>query len=575
MKRTNEKFQEVFLVSKANSALASAANISGSGSFVNIADGQLGVIAATNEQSHLAAGAFLTTTNNPAGAAANTPSDVPAIRIVQGTPSSVDTSGNYGWFNEDPNYVRSGIIRANQVMSFSAAKHALPILSAEMLSGVTNSDIRENAEYSVTVEFRSERNDTTYGSNVENIKSNYLTPDYTAYPVDSRLDDVITQLGSRLNLQSSLNNSPARRGNRLMAAMALNTVNGLGTPIGDVELGDVLVLSRNGNRDITLTVTRAILNTFHEWIDAGLVDATDTIETLDPTTAGNGRSAQATITMTNVGNLATDTFTVNGTAFLEGTAWNRGSTTTTAATALAAAINAANIGIVATSAAAVVTLTAGPTFSGTAGNALTLTYTDGGSVGATISGATFAGGTNTNKDRLIVFGLTRSRAAGYENLAGINTRVDVGFGDSFQLIPTLAKTTISGSFEGYGSGLLLKIAYDKRAFGFTGTEIRAGHSDQLVLAPNYIDENQAYNVFIIDYYDTENTITVTPTYQKRAYILLRATDDAASVDAATGITVTTTDSTAATSLNNVLRPWLAGNPGIKLLGDATSSVYFS
>jgi hypothetical protein len=577
MKRTNEKHQEVFLVSGANSALANAANISGNGSFVNIANGQLGVIAATNEQAHLQAGAFLTATNDPAGTGVNTPAHVPAIRVVQGTPSSADTSANYGWFNEHPNYVRSGIIRAGKVKSFTANSYALPILSAEMLSGVTDAAIQNDSEYSVSVEFRSERNDTTFGANVERIAANFITPDYTANPVDTRLDDVITQLGSKLNLYSVLNTSPARRGNRLLAAIALNTVNGLGTPIGDVELNDDIVISRNGNRDITLRVTRAILNTFHEWIDAGLVAATDTIEVLDPATSGNGRSAQATVTMTNVANLEDDTITVNGTAFVEGTDWARGAAVGNAAANFAAAVNAANIGITAVADAAVVTLTAGPNFSGTAGNALTLTYTDANpaSVGATLSGATFAGGTNSNKNRLIVMGLPRQRAAAYDNVAGTLTRVDVEFGDAFQSIPGLAKAELSGSFEGYGSGTLLKIRYDKRAFGFTGTEIRAGHSDQLVLAPNYIDENQAYNVFTIDYYDDENTLTVVPTYQKRAYILLRAEDDAGAVDAATGITVSTTDAATAASLNGILRPWLAGNQGIELLGEATAATYFS
>lgn len=119
------------------------------------------------------------------------------------------------------------------------------------------------------------------------------------------------------------------------------------------------------------------------------------------------KPAFATITITNFGNLTMitpDTITVDGTVFTAqsgaatpGAGTFQAATSNNAtATSLAAQINAhatASTKVVATVNGAVVTLTAKGNTS--AGNAYTLAYVDNGSVGATLSGATFSGGGNT------------------------------------------------------------------------------------------------------------------------------------------------------------------------------------
>jgi hypothetical protein len=213
MKRSNLKYRESFLVATGNQAMLKTGNISASGNATNIASGQLGVIAATNEQAHLNAGDLLNSTNNPAGSAANTAQNVPAIYITQGTPNSADTSQNVGWFYEHPNFVKSSIIRANTVRSFTAQLYALPVLSSTMFSGWADSNVESIKDYTVYTEFRSRRNDRDYGQNVEMVPVTFQTPDLTTLAPDSKLDYLITNLVYRMNQQSKLWRDTTGRGN--------------------------------------------------------------------------------------------------------------------------------------------------------------------------------------------------------------------------------------------------------------------------------------------------------------------------------------------------------------------------
>ena len=234
---------------------------------------------------------------------------------------------------------------------------------------------------------------------------------------------------------------------------------------------------------------------------------------------------------------------------------------------------------VATATTVVLTAANTTTWSGTAGNAITLVETTDGGGTWSVSGATFSGGVDTNKDVMLFIGLPATRSLGHDGIAETGTRVDVEFGEQFQVIPKPTKTLLTHNFEGYGSGTLLRIQYDRRAFGITGTQQLTGYQDEVILAPNYIDSSTNYSVFIIDHYDTNETLTVRQQFQKRVYILLPATDDASTTDADTGITPSTNASNTVSDLQAILKPWLAtanvGGGAPQLLGDATSSTYFS
>lgn len=603
MKRSNLKYREVFLVATGNQAMLKTGNISASGNATNIASGQLGVIAATNQQAHLNAGDLLTSTNNPAGAAANTAQNVPAIQIVQGTPNSADTSQNVGWFYEDPNFVKSSIIRANTVRSFTYQLYALPVLSSVMFSGWADSNVESIKDYTVYTEFRSRRNDRDYGQNVEQLPVTFETPDLTALAPDSKLDYLITNLVYRINQQSKLWRDTTSRGNRNVVALAINAAGGNGTALGTIALNDTIPFAKTAEDDtLSLTVDRPMLNTLANVIDnTASVTTSSTIEVVDLDTAGNGKLATGTLT-------TTDNFTANdevtvGTVTYKFVASpssaydvDLGGSAAVSLANLEKAVNGTgtagteyaagtlpNTKVTASAAAATITFTAKDdgTNSGTAGNSIVFTEdTDGGGTWSVSGAGTLTGGTDANKDIFIVLGLQSTRSVGHDGIAEVNTRVDVEFGDRFQEVtvkPT--KTILTNSFEGYGTGTQLRVRYDRRAFGFTGTLQQTGYQDEVITAPNYVDASTNYSVAAIDHYDTADTLTVQPQHQKRVYILLPATDDAGTTDADTGITPSTSASNTVSDLEAILKPWLvtaaAGGGAPELLGDATSSTYFS
>lgn len=601
-KRINEKYREVFIVGTGNQTGATTGNISGATAAVNIASGQIGVIAATNDQAHLAAGAFLSATNNPAGAAANTAQDVPAIQIVQGTPNSADTSQLVGWFNEDPSFVRSGVIRAGSVRSFTAQLYALPVLSSVQFSGLTDAQVSSVKDYGVYTELRSRRNDRDFGANVEQVPVTFTTPDYTVTTVDSEVDHLITNLVYGINQQSRLWKDAYSRGNRNLVALAINTGGGNGTALGTVALGDAIPFAKTSNdTTLSITVDRPLLNTLAEIIDnSAEITTTSTVEVVDLDTAGNGELAQGVITVT--GNFtANDEVTIGAITYkfvaTPSAAYDvdLGGTAAVSLTNLYAAINASGTagteyaaGTLVNAQAEAVAVTAttltvrakASYATGAATNAIVLTEdTDGGGTFSVSGLGTLTNGADTNKDVFVVIGLQGTLSNAHDGIAEVNTRVDVEFGDQFQVAPKPTKTILTNSFEGYGQGRKMRVRYDRRAFGFTGTQQLAGHSDELILAPNYIDTSTNYSAFIIDYYDTTETLTVSPQFQKRVWILLPATDDAATTDADTGITPSTSASNAVTTLQAVLKPWLAtaaANGGAPaLLGDAVTATYFS
>ncbi len=82
MKRTHKPYQEYFLVAKNSTTLATDGSALFTDNAINLTDGQLGILDVSDNT-------FVT--------GSNTVSQVPAIKLLAGTPTSADFSKNYGW----------------------------------------------------------------------------------------------------------------------------------------------------------------------------------------------------------------------------------------------------------------------------------------------------------------------------------------------------------------------------------------------------------------------------------------------------------------------------------------------
>jgi len=125
-------------------------------------------------------------------------------------------------------------------------------------------------------------------------------------------------------------------------------------------------------------------------------------------------------------------------------------------------------------------------------------------------------------DALVVMGLDNELAHGYDDIYSTKVRVDVELGEAFQL-QSFTETKGSDAFDGYGKGRQWRIQYDTRAFGQKSLYDLTGHKDTtLDISLENLDETKEYTAYVIDVYDTEETLTTQGLSQKRIVILLES-----------------------------------------------------
>ncbi len=125
-------------------------------------------------------------------------------------------------------------------------------------------------------------------------------------------------------------------------------------------------------------------------------------------------------------------------------------------------------------------------------------------------------------DALIVMGLDNELAHAYDDIYSTKVRVDVELGEAFQL-QSITEAKGSDAFDGYGKGRQWRIQYDARAFGQKSLYDLTGHKDTtLDISLENLDETKEYTAYVLDVYDTEETLTTQGLSQKRIVILLES-----------------------------------------------------
>lgn len=593
-KRTNRAqtaSQEIILVGDGDQALASGALVDGTTS-LGIANQQLGVLS-WDFDGTVALGNFIT--------AATTAAQVQAIKVIQGTPKSASIHTVEPWEVSDKGYVESGIIHRDNIRSISTEVYEAPVYSAHAFTDIPT--IAAATEYSAYVYLYSVRNDRDWSDNDEVVYETFETPDTLTSitdPTDYVISNLMYKFNTRSRVASVSNSASVRRGNKDYIALAINSAGSFGQALGTITclttpttIPVMKSYDAQGNATTTNLIANAELIAALAGVIKGQADAvtagttitdqittSSTIEVIDPKEAGKGVQARATVTMTNVANLAGDTITVNGTALVEGVDWARGASTTTAATAFAAAVNSGVSGISATSSGAVVTLKAD--VYGVAGNAYTLTYTDGGSAGATVSGATFAGGSATNIDAFIFIGLDEQKASYFDNIEQVMNNVDVNLANG--LVDSTIISTKVNPEEGTGQGWKWVINSDDRYQLTVHTPQNVPHGEYFSKGVTYITPTFNYTSTTIEFYDYEETLTTRQVTPKKLHILLTAsatctTVSTAVTNLATGraIATATDDTTTVAALEATLGAWLDSArtySGHRLTGSATTGANF-
>ena len=568
--RGNTATQKAIVVGTGNQNLAAGALVNGTTSLA-IADNQLGVLS-WDFDGTVALGTFIT--------AGVTAANVRAIKVLQGTNTSASIHTADIWGVSEPGYVESGIIHRDLIRSVTTLVYRVPSYSAYAVTDIPT--VTAATEYGAYVYLYGVRNDREYSDNDEVVYETVETPDSLSSitdPTDWVISGMLYKFNSRSRLAYVSNSAAIQLGNKNYIALGINTAGSFGQALGTITCAGtpttIPVMKSydvDGNAATTNLITnvelvKALAKVIDNQADAVTAGATitdqittsSTIEIIDPKEAGKGVQARATVTMTNVANLAGDTITVNGTALVEGVDWARGASTTTAATAFAAAVNSGVTGITATSSGAVVTLKA--VAYGVAGNAYTLAYVDGGSAGATISGATFAGGAASNIDAFIFIGLDQPKSVYFDDIMQVQNQVEVNVAAGFTSGAT-TKTKVVYD-EGTNQGWKWTIEDNDRARMTRHTAQNVPFGEYFSRGFTFVDPTVNYTATLIDYYDYEETLTTREQTPKQLAILLAATATCTTVTQAVtnlattdAIVTATTDAGTVASLEAILGAWL-------------------
>ncbi len=267
MKRTHKPYQEYFLVAKNSTTLATDGSALFTDNAINLTDGQLGILDVSDNT-------FVT--------GSNTVSQVPAIKLLAGTPTSADFSKNYGWhIGEVKPFLETPTIDASHsVQSFTASLTPVQSNSAVYIDGVSvpvASTATVVQKYAVNILFRSVRKDRDYGNNIDKLITSYDTPTTLVGSNDAEKKSyVLAKLIGRINAQSKLNNLQPQWANiaakKHVIALGINLDGtGTGTAIAGIAVGDSINVMNSTNGTLTIKATAGMVQTLHNFIQKKLV----------------------------------------------------------------------------------------------------------------------------------------------------------------------------------------------------------------------------------------------------------------------------------------------------------------
>jgi hypothetical protein len=154
-------------------------------------------------------------------------------------------------------------------------------------------------------------------------------------------------------------------------------------------------------------------------------------------------------------------------------------------------------------------------------------------------------------------GLDEQLAITFDNIEQVRTDIESRLGEGFRVEPLFTRVKVSDPFEGYGSGRMHAIQFNNRARSQNFSLEIHPHGEYPTLASTYIDETLNYTTWIIEYFDTDETLTGTHQQPKLAIILLPCTITNPAGTATAGYTIATTSAaTTVADFNLVLTVWL-------------------
>lgn len=286
MKKTNKLPMETILVATGDQALPTGV-FTTSGTAVNLASGQIGILSWDKNSAVKAVGAYL--------ASGDDSNEVQAIKIVQGTPVSGNTQLADVWEVGDKTHVESGIIRKGNISSVMVKKAAIPVFGGFAATSFTTPV--NDGEYQVFLKLDSVRYDREYSTMNDNIVvATAPIVNFTTAGIAQPLDYVLTNIAVSLNSRSKAVATQTRKGNKSFVVFGVKVAGGSGQVIGTITpTTNITFQTSNGTAQI-LKSSSELCQTLARLVkDNTQLLATSTIENVDITTAGAAAKIDALI----------------------------------------------------------------------------------------------------------------------------------------------------------------------------------------------------------------------------------------------------------------------------------------
>ena len=277
LKTTTKLPMEVILVATGDQALPTGA-FATTGTTVNIASGQLGVLSWDKNSSVRALGNYIVTGDDSA--------EVQAIKIVQGTPASANTQLADVWEIGDKTHLESGIIRKNNITSVTVKKAVIPVFGGQVASAFPTPV--NDGKYTAYLKLDSARYDREYSTMNDNVVY-AASPivNYTTAGITNPLDYVLTNIMVDFNSQSKAVTSNTRRGTKSFVVLGVKFAGGSGQVIGTITPTTNITFQTVSGVAQVLKSSQELCQTLARLTkDNAALLATSTIENVDLSTAG-------------------------------------------------------------------------------------------------------------------------------------------------------------------------------------------------------------------------------------------------------------------------------------------------
>lgn len=136
-------------------------------------------------------------------------------------------------------------------------------------------------------------------------------------------------------------------------------------------------------------------------------------------------------------------------------------------------------------------------------------------------------GSAATVDTLIAFGLPHTTAAYFDNIEQTQTRIELNIGGGFQTDATVVTPVNSAPNEGTGQGSKWAIASADRYLTTVHTKQVKPFGEFFATGKDYVDATKLYTSVIVDYYDTEETLSTTVKSPKQLILLFTCEADSA------------------------------------------------